>query len=69
MATTARYCAECIRSLTPATQTTEEEKRFLGAGWCELGAMPNYEKGPKTEEGRCEKCGKQGMVTYYELPN
>ncbi len=67
MAPTAKFCSGCIKVLSPATAKTEEGKAFLNAHYFTPGNQPDYTKGPKTEEGRCDRCGKQGIVTYYVL--
>ncbi len=69
MAQTAKYCDDCLSRLNPATAKSPEEKAFLNAHQFHLGSQPDYSKGPKTEYGQCDKCGKEAVLTYYEISN
>lgn len=64
MAYTAKYCGECNHKLSPADKSPEA-KAFIKASAFTEGSTP-VGTGPKTKEGSCDKCGKFGIVTYYE---
>ena len=68
MLQTARYCIDCLMDLTPDNATTPEDKAILGVIISRTGDAPNYARHRRAVSGRCEKCGRAGVLVYYELP-
>jgi hypothetical protein len=64
MGQTAKYCEDCQKKLSPA-DTTPKEREFFRASLFTEGPIPR-DSGPLTEQGLCDKCGKFGVVIYYE---
>ena len=64
MGQTAKYCDECERKLSPADKSPKD-KAFFKASLFQEGSHPVYTR-LQTEEGVCEKCGKMGVVIFYE---
>lgn len=64
MPQTAKYCDECSRKLSPADKAPRD-KAFFNASLFAQGSHP-VGKGPRSEEGVCDKCGKKGVVNFYE---
>ncbi len=65
MAQTAKYCGGCSRKLSPADESPRDKEYFKASLFAE-GSQP-HGKGPISEEGACEKCGREGGVTFYEV--
>jgi hypothetical protein len=65
MPPTEKFCKECIAQLSPATAKIPEERAFLSAQQWSPGGRPRG-TGPRSEMGRCFKCGKETVVTFYE---
>jgi hypothetical protein len=64
MRQTAKYCEDCEKKLSPA-DTTPRVREFIRASLFTDVTLPRG-SGPLTEKGSCEKCGKSGVVIYYE---
>ena len=64
MAQTAKYCSNCEKKLSPA-DTIPQDREFFPASLFTEGSIPSG-SGPLAEEGSCDKCGKSGVVIYYE---
>ncbi len=67
MKETAHYCHECVSELSPATVKTGKEKEFLNAGKFPSIATVNYDRGPHTTQGICDRCGQEAVVTFYRI--
>ena len=65
MAQTAKYCDVCAHKLSPADESPQD-KEFFKASLLAEGIQP-HGQGPRSREGVCEKCGKNGVVTFYEV--
>jgi hypothetical protein len=65
MGQTAKYCDDCEKKLSPA-DTSPRDREFFSASLFKEGPTV-HGIGPLTEEGTCEKCGKFGVLVYYEL--
>ena len=64
MGHTAKYCEDCDKKMSPAN-ASPREKEYIRASSFTEGTIP-IGSGPRTEEGVCDKCGKSGIVIYYE---
>jgi hypothetical protein len=69
MAQTARYCLDCLLALMPSSASTPEDRFVLSAIGFEEGGSPNYEPHHKIDVGKCQKCNKDAVLVYYELPD
>ena len=69
MAQTARYCIPCLLALTPYNTRTPEDQVILSVIGVTTTGSPNYEKNHKIAGGLCQKCGKDSVLIYYELPD
>ncbi len=67
MKETAHYCDECMSHLSPATVRTGKEKEFLTAVKFPPVSAINYERGPHTVQGICDRCGQEAVVIFYRI--
>jgi hypothetical protein len=67
MKETAHYCEECVSELSPATVKTGKEKEFWNAEHFPPVSTINYERGPHTIQGICDRCGQAAVVTFYRI--
>ena len=65
MAQTAKYCGECASRLSPA-DNSPQDREFFAASLFEDGNHPDGKR-LRSEYGACEKCGREGVVTFYEF--
>lgn len=69
MKETSKYCEECYSKFTPASLKTDTEKEFYRAHTSSTGILPtDYQRGPNTTTGICDKCGKDAVLYFYRLP-
>jgi hypothetical protein len=61
MTETAKFCDFCSMRLSSITPRTEAESEFYKADHSRF-------RTPLPQAGRCENCGREAMLTHYQLP-
>jgi hypothetical protein len=56
---TAKYCPKCSERLSSIAPRTENEIQFY---WASL------RHGALSQEGPCDNCGREELLTYYRIP-
>lgn len=69
MAHTARYCLNCLLTLTPDNAMKPEDYLILQVIGFSKGGSPKYEQHHNIVGGSCEKCRKDSVLVYYEVDN